>query len=140
MDSAGRGLSHHFNELEVLWTPQASLDRRVDRLNHHESLSSQAIDSSGRRACIGYQPADARYAVPRTIIAHTVRAILLASATAMTIGRFCRAFMPSIHGNAFTALDRVSAVRAPVTSNRRKWVSRTVRRAWIRLLSGCQSR
>ena len=67
-------------------------------LNHHESLSSQAIDSSGRRACIGYQPADARYAVPRTIIAHTVRAILLASATAMTIGRFCRAFMPSIHG------------------------------------------
>jgi hypothetical protein len=33
MGSAGRG-PHHFTELEVLWTPQASLDRRVDRLHH----------------------------------------------------------------------------------------------------------
>ena len=66
-----------------------------------------------------YQAADARYAVARTIIAHAVRAILLASATAMTMGRLARAFMPTIHGIAFTALDRVSAVSAPVTSNRR---------------------
>src|SRR6266511_3127513 len=107
LDGFRRSRPHHFNELEVLWTPQASLDRRVDRLNHHESPSSQAIDCSRKRRVDGYQAADARYAVPRTIIAHMIRAILLASATAMTIGRFRRAFIPSIHGNAFTALDRV---------------------------------
>ena len=71
----------------------------------------------------GYQAADARYAVRRTIIAHAVRAILLASATAMTMGRFARAFMPTIHGIAFTVLDRVSAVSARVTSNRRTYPS-----------------
>jgi hypothetical protein len=53
-----------------------------------------------------YQAADARYAVAWTIIAHAVRAILLASATAMTMGRFDRSFMPMIHGIAFTAVNR----------------------------------
>lgn len=37
----------------------------------------------------------------------------------MTICRFCGAFMPSIHDGAVTALHRVSAVNALVTSNRR---------------------
>jgi hypothetical protein len=60
-----------------------------------------------------YQAADARYAVAWTIIAHAVRAILLASATAMTMGRFDRSFMPMIHGIAFLGDPRVRPKTGP---------------------------